>query len=61
MNCTRGRAKPIQMDQQIVDPDPAGKNYNTAIFSGVPHFEMENRNIHRSRPKLSETPNCNAR
>ena len=38
------------MDQQIVDPDP-GKNYNTAIPAGDPHFEMEKRNIHRSRPK----------
>ena len=37
------------MDWQIVDPDP-GKNYNAAISAGDPHFEMEKRNIHRSRP-----------
>ena len=28
-----------QMDQQIVDPDP-GKNYNTTISAGDPHFEI---------------------
>ena len=28
------------MDRQIVDPDP-GKNYNSAISIGDPHFEME--------------------
>ena len=33
------------MDWQIVDPDP-GKNYNTTISAGDPHFEMEKRNIH---------------
>ena len=31
------------MDRQIVDPDP-GKNYNTPISAGVPHFKMEKRN-----------------
>ena len=38
-----------QMERQIVDPDP-GKNYNAAISAGDPHFEMEEINIHRSRP-----------
>ena len=41
-----------QMDQQIFDPN-AGKNYNTAISAGDPHFEMEKINIHRSRPNRS--------
>ena len=36
------------MDRQIVDPDP-GKNYDAAISTGDPHFEMEKRSIHRSR------------
>ena len=39
-----------QMARQIVDPDP-GKDYNTTISAGDPHFEMEKkRNRHRSRP-----------
>ena len=28
------------MDRQFVDPD-TGKNYDVAISSGDPHFEME--------------------
>ena len=40
------------MGRQIVDPGP-GKNYNTTISAGDPHFEMEKRNIHRSRPNRS--------
>ena len=37
------------MDWQIVDPDP-GKNYDAAVSAGDPHFEMEKKYIHRSRP-----------
>ena len=33
------------MDRQIVDPDP-GKNYNTTISAGDPHFEMEKKEIY---------------
>ena len=42
------------MDGQIVDPDP-GKNYNTAISAGDPHFEMEKSkiNVPHSHPDRS--------
>ena len=40
------------MDRQIVNPDP-GKNYNAEISAGDLHFEIEKRNIHRSRPNRS--------
>ena len=40
------------MDRQIVDPDP-GKNYNSAISTGEPHFEIEKKFLHRSRPNRS--------
>ena len=39
------------MNRQIVDPDP-GKNYNAAISSDDPHFEME-KNKYTSQSSTS--------